>query len=98
MQKKHTLPIQWDKEQLMIRGKQYDAASHAPVMIYPNPLYSEKYVVLNSGPTHREGHDRTNSLQNPKLPDWSIIDLSEPPSDQTPGTVVEAGFFDEFWK
>lgn len=98
MQKKNTLPIQWDEEQLMVHGKQYDAASHVPVMIYPNPLYGEKYVVLNSGPTHREGHDRTNSLQNPKLPDWSVIDLSEPPSDQRPGRVVEAGFFDESWK
>jgi hypothetical protein len=55
-------------------------------------------VVLNSGPTFREGHDRTNSLQNPKLPDWAVVDLATPPDAQTPGKVVDAGFFDEEWK
>ena len=98
MEKQNALPFEWNKESLMIKGNQYDAASHVPVLIYPNPLNSEKYIVLNSGPTHREGHDRTNSLQNPKLPDWSVIDLSLPPNDQVPGKVIEAGFFNEAWK
>ncbi|MBK96171.1 MAG: hypothetical protein CMJ79_15215 [Planctomycetaceae bacterium] len=98
MQKQKTLPIQWTNDQLTVNGKQYDAASHVPVMIYPNPLYGERYVVLNSGPTHREGHDRTNSLQNPKLPDWAVIDLATPPTDQVPGGIVDTGFFDESWK
>ena len=67
-------------------------------MIYPNPLNANRYVVINSGPTHREGHDRTNSLQNPKLPDWSIINLDELPNDMAPGAVVSHGFFDERWQ
>ena len=98
MEKQNTLPFEWNKESLMIKGYQYDAASHVPILIYPNSLNSERYIVLNSGPTHREGHDRTNSLQNPKLPDWSVIDLSQPPNDQVPGKVIEAGFFNETWK
>ena len=57
-----------------------------------------KYVVLNSGPTHREGHDRTNSLQNPKLPDWAIVDLRQVPDALLPGKIVATGFFDESWK
>jgi hypothetical protein len=67
-------------------------------LIYPNPLNPQKYVVLNSGPTFREGHDRTNSLQNPKLGDWALIDLAEPPSATAPGRIVAAGVFDEKWQ
>jgi hypothetical protein len=55
-------------------------------------------VVINSGLTFREAHDRTNSLQNPKLPDWAILDITQPPNDETAGRVVEADFFDEHWK
>ena len=66
-------------------------------MIYPNPLNSDRYVVINSGLTFRENHDRTNSLQNPKLPDWAVLDLSTPPDGTAAGKVVDAGFFDESW-
>ena len=38
MEQQNTLPIEWDKESLMIKGEQYDATSHVPVLIYPNPL------------------------------------------------------------
>lgn len=66
--------------------------------IYPNPKNPDCYIVLNSGPTFRENHDRTNSLQNPKLPDWAIIDITTPPNGSAPGKVMEAGFFDEEWR
>lgn len=92
------LPLSWNEKELRIAGKTYDAAGHVPVMIYPNPLQPDKYIVLNSGPTFREGHDRTNSLQNPKLPDWAVVDLGEPPSDTAPGKIVAADFFDEAWQ
>ena len=62
------------------------------------PVTKHNYIVLNSGPTFREAHDRTNSLQNPKLPDWAIIDLSVPPDGWSPGKIVAADFFDENWK
>ncbi|MBI1368119.1 MAG: prolyl oligopeptidase family serine peptidase [Planctomycetes bacterium] len=71
---------------------------HVNLLIYPNPLNAEKYIVLNSGPTFREAHDRTNSLQNPKLGDWAVIDITTPPNAETPGKVLEAGFFDEQWQ
>ncbi|MEQ8790467.1 MAG: prolyl oligopeptidase family serine peptidase [Pirellulaceae bacterium] len=94
----HQLPLQWTPDKLVFAGKQLDAARHVPVLIYPNPLNAKKYVVLNSGPTFREGHDRTNSLQNPKLGDWALIDLSEPPSATAPGRIVAAGVFNEQWQ
>jgi hypothetical protein len=68
------------------------------VLIFPNPLNPNRYVVLNSGLTFREGHDKTNSQQNPKLPDWAVIGLDRDPDALAPGRIAAAGFFDEAWK
>ncbi|MBL8848505.1 MAG: prolyl oligopeptidase family serine peptidase [Planctomycetaceae bacterium] len=92
------LPIHWTKDAITAGQQTFAAASHVPVLIYPNPDSPERYVVLNSGPTFREGHDRTNSLQNPKLPDWAVIDLSQPPDALAPGRIAAAEFFDEEWQ
>jgi pimeloyl-ACP methyl ester carboxylesterase len=97
------LPVKWDQKTLTFNGQSYEAATHVPLMIYPNPLQPptpirRAYIVLNSGPTFREAHDRTNSLQNPKLPDWAIVDVTTPPDGEKPGKVVAADFFDEEWK
>lgn len=91
------LPVQWDGATVTLGTKKFDGAHHVPVCIYPNPLNPAKYVVLNSGLTFREAHDKTNSQQNPKLPDWAVIDIRTPASDTVPGKVVDAGFFDERW-
>ncbi len=92
------LPIRWTADAVEVGTRRFAADHHVPTMIYPNPLNPEKYLVLNSGPTFREGHDRTNSLQNPKLPDWAVIDLRQPSSDTAPGKIVAADFFDEQWR
>lgn len=92
------LPVEWDETSIRFNGQSWDARHHVLSIIYPNPYsFRGKYVVLNSGPTFREGHDRTNSLQNPKLPDWAVIDVREPPTGLVPGKIVAAGFFDEAW-
>lgn len=92
------LPIRWNEKTVGIGDLEFDATKVVPVLIYPNPDFPYKYLVLNSGLTFREGHDHTNSQQNPKLPDWAMIDITEPPSELYPGKVVAAGFFDEEWK
>ncbi len=101
------LPVRWsnnidnnDRTSPGIQvGKQsHDAKHHMLAMIYPNPLNPMKYVVLNSGPTFRETHDKSNATQTAKLPDWAVIDLDTPPSGTAPGRIVDAGFFDEQWK
>ncbi len=38
------------------------------------------------------------SSQNPKLPDWAILDLTHPPDAEAAGKVVTADFFDERWR
>ncbi|MEZ6116378.1 MAG: alpha/beta hydrolase-fold protein [Pirellulaceae bacterium] len=92
------LPIHWHDEALQVGSRQFDAASHVPVLIYPNPDQPQRYIVLNSGLTFREAHDRTNSLQNPKLPDWAVLNVSLAPTAEQAGDVVAADFFDEQWQ
>jgi hypothetical protein len=92
------LPIRWTGDEINVGDRSFPASGHVVTMISPNPEAPSRYVVLNSGPTFREGHDRTNSLQNPKLPDWAVIDLSAPPDALAPGKVVAADFFDEGWQ
>lgn len=92
------LPLSWSDGQLAFGPRRFAADRHVPLLVYPNPLNPAKYLVLNSGPTHREDHDRTNSLQNPKLGDWAIVDVTRAPDGSQPGRVVEAGFFDESWQ
>lgn len=92
------LPIEWNDKTVGMGDLQFDATKVVPMLIYPHPSYPTKYVVLNSGLTFREAHDRTNSLQNPKLGDWAFIDVTEPPTDEAPGKVLAAGFFDEEWR
>ncbi len=92
------LPLQWTRDKLTFAGQTYDAAHHAPVLIFPNPANPSKYLVINSGPTFREEALLNNAQQTPKLPDWAIIDIDTPPDGKNPGEVVNAGFFDEQWK
>ncbi len=92
------LPVEWKDDAFVFRGESYATSGHVPVLIFLNPLNPDRYVVINSGLTFREGHDRTNSLQNPKLPDWAVIGFDQDPDAFAPGRVIRAGFFDENWK
>ncbi len=89
--------LKWTAESVELGGKKMEAANHAPIMIYPNPLNPAKYVVINSGFTFREFAALNNSDQTPKLPDWALVDLRTPPGPKWPGKIVDAGFFDETW-
>ena len=92
------LPIKWTKESITIGDKMYPADSHVPVLIYPNPLNPERYIVLNSGFTYREYDYLNNARQTPKLPDWAVIDVQTPINSRWPGKVVDANFFNEQWQ
>ena len=92
------LPIAWNADQVVVGDRKFDAKTHAPVLIYPNPLNPEKYVVLNSSFTYREYDYLNNARQVPKLPDWAIIDLTTPPNSRWPGKIAAADFFGEKWE
>jgi hypothetical protein len=92
------LPLQWSSKGLNFANKDYSADQFVPVLIYPNPLNPERYVVLNSSFTFREYDYLNNARQVAKLPDYAIVDLSVPPNSRYPGKIADAGFFDEQWK
>ena len=93
-----TLQVNWTAVGISIGLKEFTGDKLVPVMIRPNPLNPQRYVVFNSGLTFREAHSKTNSLQNPHLPDWAVVDLTTPPDDKSPGKIRDAGFFGEQWE
>jgi dienelactone hydrolase len=93
------LPIRREGSEIVVDHEhRFDAAHHAPILIYPNPLNPKRYVVLNSGFTFREHAYFSNALQIPKLPDWAIVDIRTPPDADWPGKIVAADFFGEEWQ
>ena len=92
------LPIRWTDSTITVGEKDYAADTHAPILIYPNPVNPDRYVVLNSSFTFREYAYLNNARQVPMLPDWAIVNLEVPPGPVWPGEVVAADFFDESWQ
>ena len=92
------LPIQWTKENLKLGDKSFATDSNVPVLIFPNPLNPERYVVLNSGFTFREYDYLNNARQVAKLPDYAIVDITKPITSRAPGGIAAAGFFNERWE
>jgi len=95
------LPLKWSNKTITFNGKEYDAASHVPVLIYPSPLATGRYVVLNSGHTfHEPEFVGTNALLFPRLGDHAILKLTaqKDKNDPLQCEVQTAGLFDEFWR
>lgn len=87
------LPIGWTRERFRL-GPEYDAATHAPALIAPNPLNPRRYVVVNSGMTlEPSDFAGTNALLFPRLGDFAVFRL-----DGKAGEVVTSGYFDERWR
>jgi hypothetical protein len=109
-------PLKWDAKAVQIGTQSFAAATHVPLMLFPNDCIERKravsdldgkewteaaatgMILINSGLTFREAHDKSNALQNPKLPDWAILDITQPPNAESAGKVVAADFFDERWR
>ena len=86
------LPIQWTRQEIRLAGRTVDAATHVPVLIYPNPLNPNRYVVINSGHTFGDADWRgTNANLYPHIGDYALISLSD-------REIAHSGFFDERWK
>jgi hypothetical protein len=92
------LPIRWSNAGVEVGKQSFAAEHHAPVLVYPNPLNPQRYVVLNSSFTYREYDYLNNARQVPKLPDWAVVDIRTPPNSRFPGKIVAADFFDEQWR
>lgn len=93
------LPLKWTKDKITFQGREYSAAGHVPVMIYPSPLSPLHYVVLNSGHTfHAADFQGSNALLYPRLGDFAILKLSGDKKDPLAIEVQTAGLFDDDWQ
>ncbi|HIG31439.1 MAG TPA: hypothetical protein EYQ50_27975 [Verrucomicrobiales bacterium] len=92
------LPIKWTGGMLEISGQSFDVQRHVPMLVFPNPLNPEKYIVLNTGFTFSEFGHLSNATQTPKLPDFGVVRIHVPRERRYPDGVVHAGFFNEFWQ
>src|SRR5262245_13739201 len=93
------LPLQWTKKAVTLGGKSYDSAGHVPVMIYPSPLATDRYVVLNSGHTFRaKDFEGTNALLYPRLGDHAVLKLTGGKKSPLATEVQTAGLFDDYWR
>jgi hypothetical protein len=92
------LPLLWNAKEIRFAGQSVPADKHVPVLIGPNPLNANRYLVLNSGHTfHAAEFMGTNAQLYPRLGDFALLRL---PSSGSPLNVevVTAGLFDEFWQ
>ena len=93
------LPLKWTRENIVFAGKTVTAGAHVPVLIYPNPLNTRRYVVLNSGHTfHAADFRGTNALLYPRLGDYALLKPAPTSKDPLAVDVITAGLFDDFWR
>ena len=92
------LPLNWTSDTLVLGQAEAGAGTHVPVLIFPNPLNPNRYVVLNSGFTFSRFGHMSNATQTPKLPDWALVDISKPYNAGDPDCIAAAGFFNERWQ
>jgi len=92
------LPLKWTRDTLALGQEEAKPGTHVPVLIFPNPLNPERYVVLNSGFTFSRFGHMSNATQTPKLPDWALVDITKPYNAGDPDCITAAGFFDERWQ
>jgi dienelactone hydrolase len=93
------LPLRWTKEQITLAGQTYAAGEHVPVLIYPSPLNTNRYVVLNSGHTfHAADFRGTNALLYPRLGDYAVLRPAPTSQDPLAASVATAGLFDDDWQ
>ena len=92
------LPLNWTSDTLALGQAEAGADTHLPVLIFPNPLNPNRYVVLNSGFTFSRFGHMSNASQTPKLPDWALVDITKPYNAGDPDCIAAAGFFNERWQ
>ena len=92
------LPLKWTRDMLVLGQTEAKPDAPVPVLIFPNPLNPNRYVVLNSGFTFSRFGHMSNATQTPKLPDWALVDITKPYNAGDPECIVAAGFFDERWQ
>jgi hypothetical protein len=92
------LPLTWSQKEIHLAGKTFASADHVPVLIFPSPLNSSRYVVLNTGHTFPSAdYTKTNAWLFPRLGDYAVLRLTGG-EDSHQAEVATAGLFDDNWQ
>lgn len=93
------LPFKWEKKSLQVAGKTYDPETHGVACIYPNPMNSRRYVVINSGHTFHEPDFRnSNAWLFPRLGDIAVLKVTKQPGGDYAESPIWAEIFDVSWR
>jgi hypothetical protein len=87
-----SLPIQWSKDSITVGAKTYGAADHVPVLIYPNPLNPNRYVVINAGLSPQ-------GFRGPAgYGDYAVLSVARQADGTLATQTADEGVFDESWQ
>ncbi len=101
-----TVPLAWSRDTVGFGANRFSAASHLPALIYPSPLQTGRYVVINGVPMTRaparDGRSRPDDAVPAILPatvgDFAVLRIDLAKAGQVAGKSVHGGFFDEQWR
>ena len=92
------LPVEWSEDKITVHGQTWSTADHGLVMIFPNPLNTRRYVVLNSGHTfHEKDFRASNSWLFPRLGDVAVVKF-EADGDSYHESTAWAEIFNSGWR
>ena len=93
------LGVQWTRDSIIFGTKTFHAATHAPVLIHPNPESPDRYVVVNAilpeRRIQRSGSTTQMSIERP-IGDFSVVDVAA--GAESGKLLVLGGFFNESWQ
>ena len=91
--------VQWTRDAIRIGSKTFSAASHAPILICPNPESPDHYVVVNAVLPQRRiqrSSAKTQISFEPPIGDFAVMKVDEG-ADGSNDPVL-GGFFNESWQ
>jgi hypothetical protein len=87
-------PLRWTQKTVALGSRSFPAAETVPALIYPSPLSSSHYVVINSGLT-ADWADWAGDFPTPRYGDFAMFRVKEGSDDPE---ALYAGLFDEAWR
>jgi hypothetical protein len=89
------LPVKFTAGGISAGDKTFSSVDVGTVMIYPNPLNRNRYVVIVGGTSPRS-METAGRLRFSELPDYIIFDRKALSGEKM--QFVNGGFFDKFWR
>jgi hypothetical protein len=87
-------PLHWTKQNTKMGGQSFPVSEFVPALIYPSPLSTNHYVVINSGLTANWA-DWAGDFPTPRYGDFAVFRIKEGSDDPD---AVYAGLFNESWQ